>query len=170
MASCKPHQHPSPCVLELGEMIDICGVKHWLCCMNAEGAAVSAQGPYSLSPAQREQFKHTCWQLWISAFPMAWSGCSPHAVVFETLLFDESKECQLWVLRTWNSHGRLFKVPCVWTMLLLDIFLETPAFGVFLFSFQSCFSLAWRCWIFLVFMERCQTFNIVFVFYFPDFF
>lgn len=40
MAWYKPQQHPPPCVLELGEMISVCVVKHWLCCTNAEGATV----------------------------------------------------------------------------------------------------------------------------------
>lgn len=105
------------------------------------GSHSLSQGPYSLNPAQREQFRQTCWQtanlLWFSAFSMVWSGCSPGTVVFEALLFDNFKGCQLWVLQTWNSHERLFKVP--WTMSLLDIFFKIFAFRVFLFSFKLAF-------------------------------
>lgn len=77
--------------------------------------------------------------LWFSAFSMAWSGCSPGTVVFETLYFWYSKGCQPRVLQTWNSHERLFKVPRVRTMSLLDISFKILAFGVFLFSSKLAF-------------------------------
>lgn len=49
-------------------------------------------------------------------------------------------------------------------------FIQEPCFwGLFVFS-KVCFSSAWQRWIFLVFMERCQPSNVVFVFYFPEFF
>lgn len=140
MAWYKPQQHPPPCVLELGEMISVCVVKHWLCCTNAEGATVCPRDLIAWIQ-HSESNSDMCWQtanlLWFSAFSMVWSGCSPGTVVFEALLFDNFKGCQLWVLQTWNSHERLFKVP--WTILFWTFSSRSLLLGSFCFPSSLLF-------------------------------
>lgn len=114
---------------------------HCQCCANSEGATVcprdlTAWTQHSKSSSNARADSQPAL---VSAFSMVWPGCSPGTVGFETLLFDNSRGCQLWVLQTWNSHERLFKVPHVWTMSLLGILFKILASGVFLFSLKLAF-------------------------------
>lgn len=106
------------------------------------GSHSLSQGPYSLNPAQREQFEFMSSQLSCSGFqhfPWCDQDVLQVLLCLKLFIFDNSKGCQLRVLQTWNSHERFFKVPRCSDHVSFRHFIQDPCFwGLFVF-FQACF-------------------------------